>query len=147
MRTSCRFAMAVHVLTLLAYKEGDRVTSAYLAGSVNTNPVIVRRLLLALQRARLVDTCKGAGAGSRLNCAPRRINMAQVFRAVEAAETFATPSRKPDPDCPVGQCMREMLEELFSSAQRAMERDLEKTTLADVIESVRARCGCAEKSI
>ena len=56
--------MAVHVLALLAYKEGDRVTSAFLAGSINTNPVIVRRLLLALQRAKLVDTCKGAGAGS-----------------------------------------------------------------------------------
>ena len=139
--------MAVHVLTLLAYNEGDRITSAYLAGSVNTNPVIVRRLLLALQRAKLVDTCKGAGAGSRLNCAPRRINMAEVYRAVEAAETFARPSRKPDPDCPVGQCMLEMLEGLFNSAQRAMERDLEKTTLADVIEAVRTRCGCAEKSI
>ena len=139
--------MAVHVLALLAYKEGDRVTSAFLAGSINTNPVIVRRLLLALQRAKLVDTCKGAGAGSRLNCAPRRINMAQVFRAVEASETFATPSRRPNPDCPVGQCMREMLEEMFRSAQQAMERDLEKTTLADVIESVKARCGCAEKTI
>src|SRR5690242_16563382 len=66
MRTSCRFAMAVHVLTVLAYKEGDRATSAFLAASVNTNPVIIRRLLLALQKAKLVDTSKGAGAGSRL---------------------------------------------------------------------------------
>jgi DNA-binding IscR family transcriptional regulator len=139
--------MAVHVLTLLAYKEGDRVTSALLAGSINTNPVIVRRLLLALQRAKLVDTCKGAGSGSRLNCAPRRINMAQIYRAVEDIETFGTPSRKPNPDCPVGQCMREMLEEIFASAQRAMERDLEKTTLADVIEAVKTRCGPPQKSI
>lgn len=55
--------MAVHVMTVLAYKEGDRVTSAFLAGSVNTNPVIIRRLLLALQRARLVETGKGARLG------------------------------------------------------------------------------------
>ena len=93
MRTSCRFAMAVHVLALLAYNEGDRVTSACLAGSINTNPVIVRRLLLVLQRARLIDTCKGAGAGSRLNYAPKRINMAQIYRAVEAAEAFTTSTR------------------------------------------------------
>jgi DNA-binding IscR family transcriptional regulator len=139
--------MAVHVLALLAYKEGDRVTSAFLAGSINTNPVIVRRLLLALQRAKLVDTSMGAGAGSRLNCAPRRINMAQVFRAVEATDTFATPSRKPNPDCPVGQCMREMLEKIFNSAEQAMERALEKTTLAHVITAVKARCGCDEKNI
>src|ERR1700744_2247506 len=103
MRTSYRFAMAVHVLTVLAYKEGDRVSSAYLANSINTNPVIVRRLLLALQRAKLIDTCKGAGSGSRLNYSPKRINMAQIYRAVEDTETFAKPTKKPNADCPVGQ--------------------------------------------
>src|ERR1035438_1885783 len=107
MRTSCRFAMAVHVLAVLAYKEGDRVTSASLAGSVNTNPVIVRRLLLALQKAKLVDTRKGAGAGSRLSRSPRRINLAEVYRSVEDTESFATPARKPNAACPVGHCMVE----------------------------------------
>ena len=92
--------MAVHVLAVLAYKEGDRVTSALLAGSINTNPVIVRRLLLALQKARLVETCKGAGSGSRLSRSPRRINLAEVYRAVEAVEAFAAPSRKPNAACP-----------------------------------------------
>ena len=109
MRTSCRFAMAVHVLAVLAYNEGDRVTSSLLAGSVNTNPVIIRRLLLALQRAKLVDTCKGAGAGSRLSRSPRRIDLAEVYRSVEDAELFATPSRKPNAACPVGKCIRETL--------------------------------------
>src|SRR5208283_1365988 len=138
MRTSCRFAMAVHVLAVLAYKEGDRVTSALLAGSVNTNPVIVRRLLLALQRAKLVETCKGAGSGSRLSRSPRRIDLAEVYRAVEDAEPFATPSRKPNAACPVGKCIRETLERVFVSAESALERDLGKTTLADVMDTVKA---------
>jgi Rrf2 family protein len=138
MRTSCRFAMAVHVLAVLAYKEGDRVTSALLAGSVNTNPVIVRRLLLVLQRAKLVETCKGAGSGSRLSRSPRRIDLAEVFRAVENAEPFASPSRKPNTACPVGKCIRKTLDRVFASAQSALERDLEKTTLADVMSSVKA---------
>ena len=135
MRTSCRFAMAVHVLTVLAYKEGDPVTSTMLAGSVNTNPVIVRRLLLSLQRAKLVDTRKGAGAGSRLSRSPGRINLAEIYRAVEDAEAFASPSKKPNDACPVGHCMRETLEKVFASAQGALERDLEKTTLATVISA------------
>ena len=138
MRTSCRFAMAVHVLAVLAYKEGDRATSALLAGSVNTNPVIIRRLLLALQRAKLVETCKGAGSGSRLSRSPRRIDLAEVYRAVENAEPFASPSRKPNAACPVGKCIRETLHRVFSSAQSALERDLEKTTLADVMDTVKA---------
>ena len=137
--------MAVHVLAVLAYKEGDRVTSALLAGSVNTNPVIVRRLLLALQRARLVETCKGAGSGSRLSRSPGRINLAEVFRAVEAVEPFATPSRKPNAACPVGHCIRETLDRVFASAEAALERDLEKTTLASVIEAVKASGSCAQR--
>ena len=138
MRTSCRFAIAVHVLAVLAYKEGDRVTSALLAGSVNTNPVIVRRLLLALQRAKLVETCKGAGSGSRLSRSPRRIDLAEVYRAVENAEPFASPSRKPNAACPVGKCIRKTLDRVFAAAQSALERDLEKTTLADVMGTVNA---------
>lgn len=137
--------MAVHVLTVLAYKEGDRVTSAFLAGSVNTNPVIVRRLLLALQRANLVETTKGAGAGSRLSRSPGRINLAEIYRAVEACEPFASPSRKPNDACPVGHCIQAALDKVFASAEQAMEKDLAKTTLAGLIEAVKASGACAEK--
>jgi Rrf2 family protein len=130
--------MAVHVLAVLAYQEGDRVTSASLAGSVNTNPVIIRRLLLLLQQAKLVETCKGAGSGSRLSRSPKRINMAEIYRAVEAAEPFARPARKPNEACPVGHCIREALAKVFTSAESALERDLKKTTLAEVVDAVKA---------
>ena len=114
MKTSCRFAMAVHVLAVLAYKEGDPVTSSLLAGSVNTNPVIIRRLLLSLKQARLI-------------------------------ETFSSPSRKPNAGCPVGNCIRKTLEKVFASAEAALERDLEKTTLADVVRTARETCFGAGK--
>jgi len=136
--------MAVHVLTVLAYKEGDRVTSTFLAGSVNTNPVIIRRLLLALQRARLVETGKGAGSGSRLSRSPGRINLAEIYRAVEDSEAFAPPSRKPNEACPVGHCIREALERIFASAQLALEQDLAKTTLAGLFETVKASGVCTK---
>ena len=139
--------MAVHVLAVLAYKEGDRVTSTLLAGSVNTNPVIVRRLLLALQRAKLVETGKGAGSGSRLSRSPGRINLAEIYRAVENAEPFATPARKPNAACPVGNCIRATLGQVFASAQEALEKDLEKTTLATVIGAVKASGACGQKKV
>ena len=137
--------MAVHVLSVLAYKEGDRVTSTALAGSVNTNPVIIRRLLLALQRANLVETCKGARSGSRLKRSPSLINLAEVYRAVEFADSFPSPSRKPNTACPVGHCIRETLERVFTSAHRAMERDLQKTTLASLLRAVKASAACTQK--
>ncbi|HUC84596.1 MAG TPA: Rrf2 family transcriptional regulator, partial [Candidatus Acidoferrales bacterium] len=126
----------------------DRVTSAELAESVNTNPVIVRRLLLALQEARLVETRKGAGAGSRLSRSPRRINLAEVYQAVESAEPFATPSRKPNAACPVGHFIRHTLDQIFASAAAALEGDLRKTKLADVIEAIKASGACgSEKAV
>ena len=140
MRTSCRFAMAVHVLAVLAYQQGKRITSGFLADSVNTNPVIIRRLLLALQEAKLVETRKGAGHGSRLARTPGRISLAEVYRAVEDEESFAMPPRAPNQDCPVGHCVQEAIEEVFISAQKAMEKEFARTSLADVMKTIQARC-------
>ena len=86
--------------------------------SVNTNPVIIRRLLLALQEAKLVETRKGAGHGSRLARTPGRISLAEVYRAVEDEESFAMPPRSPNQDCPVGHCVQEAIEEVFISARK-----------------------------
>ena len=132
--------MAVHVLAVLAYKEGGPVTSALLAGSVNTNPVVIRRLLLALQRARLVETRKGAGFGSRLGRSAANVNLAEIYRAVEDDEPFAMPRAKPNAACPVGQCIQSALERVFVSAQQALERELARTTLADILGTVKACC-------
>jgi Rrf2 family protein len=140
MKSSCRFAMAVHVLTVLAYKDGDRVTSSLLACSVNTNPVVIRRLLLTLQEAKIVETRKGMGFGSRLSRSPARINLAQIFRAVEDAESFVLPPKKPNQACPVGHCIQSAIGKVFTSAREALERDLEKTTLADLVAKVKECC-------
>jgi Rrf2 family protein len=147
MKTSCRFAMAVHVLAVLAYKEGDPVTSSLLAGSVNTNPVIIRRLLLSLKRAKLIETRKGVGAGSRLTRSPQRINLAEIYRAVESHEAFKSPANKPNAGCPVGNCIRKTLEKVFESAESAMEQVLRRTTLADVVQAARETClGAAKRA-
>jgi Rrf2 family protein len=137
--------MAVHVLAVLAYKEGDRVTSSYLADSVNTNPVTIRRLLSTMQKAKLVDTSKGAGSGSRLDRSPARITLAEVYKAVEAEEPFAMPRQKPNEQCPVGQCIQNELERVFTSAESAMVQQLGRTTVADIIKSVRQKCAVASK--
>ena len=132
--------MAVHVMTVLAYQKHEPVTSRFLAASVNTNPVVIRRLLLALQAARLVRTRRGAGFGSRLARAPGRIHLAQIYRAVETEAPFVFPRGKPNPECPVGHCIQEELREVFLAGRSALERKFGKTTLADVVGRVRECC-------
>jgi DNA-binding IscR family transcriptional regulator len=116
------------------------VTSRCLASSVNTNPVVIRRLLLALQSARLIKTRRGAGFGSSLARAPGRIHLAQVYRAVETEQPFIFPRGKPNPECPVGQCIQSELRHVFLSARSALEKEFGKTTLADVLAKVKACC-------
>ena len=135
--------MAVHVLTVLAYKQGDPVTSGLLAQSVNTNPVVIRRLLLALQHAKLVETRKGVGLGSRLSRSPSRINMAEVYKAVEDKKCFSLPRNKPNRACPVGNCIQSAIREVFSSAQNALAQDLARTTLAQILDDVNS---CASEA-
>jgi DNA-binding IscR family transcriptional regulator len=64
---------------------------------------------------------------------------------VEDVEPFASPARKANTACPVGHCIRETLNKVFASAENAMERDLEKTTLAGVIGMIKAACPDAVK--
>lgn len=136
MKADGRFATAIHVLALLAYKNGDPVCSDFIALSVNTNPVMIRRLLLDLQRAKLIETRKGPGCGSRLSRSPARINMAEVYRAVTCAEPFGMPCRKPNPRCPVGRAIRNVLKAVFTSARSALEQDLARISLASVLDSL-----------
>ena len=138
--------MAVHVLAVLAYKEGSPVTSGMLAASVNTHPVVIRRLLLALQTAGFVKTGRGAGSGSALTRAPVRINLAEVYRAVESEEPFALHSKRPSQACPVGQCIQAALGKVFVSAEAALERELRKTSLAQILQTVRPCCSVSGRS-
>jgi Rrf2 family protein len=134
MGASCRFAFAVHVLAVLALKRSvGGACSDALAGSVNTNPVVIRRLLSQLRKAGLVETHKGAGGGATLCGQPQDIALDAVYRAVELPTTFATHRQRPNKGCPVGAGIERVLDEVFSSAQAALESELARRSLRDVL--------------
>jgi Rrf2 family protein len=137
--------VAVHVLAVLAYKKGEAVTSALLASSVNTNPVVIRRLLLLLQAAGFIETRKGAGAGSRLSRPPEKVTLAEIYQAVETEEPFSSPAKRPNKACPVGNCIEKTLKKVFASAESALQREFTKTTLADILTMVNKSCLESEK--
>ena len=62
MQISSRFTIAVHVLLCIeTFKNDYKVTSDFLASSVNVNPVIIRRLLQQLKKAGIVSVTRGSG--------------------------------------------------------------------------------------
>ncbi|WNG38997.1 Rrf2 family transcriptional regulator [Archangium violaceum] len=137
MNTSSRFTVAIHILTLLAHSGDEPMTSEFIAGSVNTNPVVIRRLLASLREARLVTSQVGPGGGWQLVRPPRGITLRDVYRAVEGGTLFPLHSNTPNPRCPVGGTIQSALTGHFEEAQLAMEKDLERTTIADLVQEVK----------
>lgn len=141
MNSSSRFAVAIHTLTLLTQSGAQPLTSEYIAGSVNTNPVVIRRVLGALRRARLVASRGGNGGGWRLLGDPASITLRDVYRAVEDEALFPLHHRPPNPHCPVGRHIQQALAGRFAAALSALEEELARATIADVLREVQARAG------
>ena len=132
MTGNTRFAVSVHVLAYLAFKDGGQTTSAEIASSVNTNAVVIRRLLSALVKSRLVIAHKGAGGGFSLASAPAKITLLDIYRAVEPQPDHGLDRFVPNTKCPVGSRIESILRTAFFMAQTGMEAQLAATTLADV---------------
>ena len=132
-----RFAVAVHILTLLEQQRGEPVTSEYIAGSVNTNPSLVRRLVGMLTKAGLTTSQLGSGGGTLLARPAGKITLLDVYQAVDEGELFAMHRERPNPACPIGRNIQAALESHFATASRALEDELRQVTIAEVLADVR----------
>jgi len=138
MAANSQFSMAVHVLTLLARAGDGNVKSECIAGSVNTNAVVIRRLLSQLNSAGLVASQTGASGGTRLAKAPAAISLCEIYKAVSCGEVFALHAKAPNQDCPVGKNIEAVLCNLQKEIDRSVGEKLGQYTLATVINEVGA---------
>ena len=133
MSTSSRFAVAVHVLTLMAWSDEECLKSDQMAVSVNTNPVVIRRMLCELAEDKLVISHTGSTGGTRLARSPRQISLLDVYRAVESTEVFSLHPKHPDRDCPVGSSIGAVLKEVRTEIDSAIEQVLAGITIDDIV--------------
>ena len=117
-------------------KAGDEpVKSESVAANVNTNAVVIRRLLCELAHAKLVISQKGANGGSWLARRPDQITLLDIYRAVEERDVFCLQRHRPNPLSPVGAAVEETLSDVLEDANTAVERVLEMRTLDDVLSN------------
>ncbi|MBP1903929.1 DNA-binding IscR family transcriptional regulator [Paenibacillus turicensis] len=137
MTISSRFAVAIHILTLLEFNKDGISTSEYLSSSVNTNPVVIRRIIGMLNKAGLVDVKPGV-AGSKLAKPLQEINLLDIYRAVQVVNQDAlfAVHDSPNPDCNVGKNIQSSIEPIFTMAQRAMEDQLKHVTLKQIVDDI-----------
>ncbi|AIF52646.1 Rrf2 family transcriptional regulator [Pelosinus sp. UFO1] len=142
MKISSRFAVAVHILSLLAVSPTSHNTSEWIAGSVNTNPVIIRRVLGKLKEAGLVNVRPGTG-GAYLVKTLQEITLFAIYQAVEVVEedNLFHLHKQPNPKCPVGANIQSVLQLVLISAQSAMEEVLMKVTMAQLVDGLLQKIG------
>lgn len=150
MAANSRFAVAVHLAALLAHRAArgeEWVSSTQLAGSVRTNPVVVRRALSALARAGVIRTRAGRRGGAALARAAESIILADLYRAVEGGDGVLAPNPNPtNRACPVSSGMSRALTPIFVDVEVAVEETLGRVTLADVLGMIEPTHGAPRDS-
>lgn len=139
MKISVRFTAAVHTLLCIQYFEKDmRVTSDFISGSTGVNAVIIRKILLQLQKAELVKTAAGIG-GSHLARTADKITLLDIYNAINKGEDEREVFNfhpNPNTKCPVGNKIHKVLDPALENVQKAMENEMRKTTLADLLNGI-----------
>ncbi len=139
MAANTRFAVAIHAAGMLALADRMPVSSDNIARSVNTNPVVVRRILARLTRHGLVQAQKGQGGGSLLTRTPERITLYDIYQAIEAGPLFQVPSLGDEHECAIGRNVGPTLNKILARAESGLIAELKAVTLAEVIQKVEKR--------
>ena len=128
---STKLSVSIHILSVVALKGTDPVTSEYIASSINTNPALVRRLMSRLKKAKLIEASTKLGV-TGLARKEEEITILDIFRAVEDNPYLFSIHGNTNHKCPVGAKIESTLENLYASIQSATEEKLSAITLADI---------------
>lgn len=135
---SSKLTVSAHILTLLAMSAGEPMTSERIAASVNTNPVVIRRLLGALRGAGFVESHGGPGGGWRLAIPASNITLSDVLSCVEPRrDSIALHTAEPNPRCRVGRHIGGVLQGVYREAEREFHATLARTSIARLLERVK----------
>ena len=157
MSASSRFSVAIHILTGLYAFDTYRTkglldasmcvtTSSKIAESVNTNPVVIRRLLGQLRKAGLVESHAGAQGGFSLAKPASKITLREVYHAVEEGPVFQMHYTEPSDMCPVGYCIPDALEGILNQATDALDDVLSKSTIGSLGDEMMASSAFQQKA-
>ena len=132
MQISSRFTIALHILTCIEeFKNDYKITSDFLSSSINVNPVVIRRILQKLKSAGIITVARGNVGSMEINKDLKDITFYDVD-CVDDEGLFHF-HENPNPLCPVGRNIHNVLDKRLDAIQQAMENEMKKSTLADVI--------------
>lgn len=128
---SGKFAITIHILTLLTKFPNDFLSSEFIAGSMNLNPVLVRKEIANLKAHHIVESKEGKNGGTKLSKDASEITLKEIFELTFDNINLGYAKNQPNPDCPVGKKVNQNLAELYADINEKVGLQLKKITLED----------------
>ncbi|MCH4889873.1 Rrf2 family transcriptional regulator [Acidaminobacter sp. JC074] len=139
-RGNTQFSVATHILALVGLSEhynNHMPTSAEIADSVNTNPVVIRRIISLLKNAGFVSVRAGVG-GVGLLKSPESISLLDIYKAIQTGQNTSVFDyhHNTKQSCPIGGTINTVLSSKLDAAQKKMEDELVLTSLYIVMKEI-----------
>lgn len=161
MKRDSKLSGVLHILLHMAEATAP-VTSETMAKMMQTNPVVIRRILAGLRAQGLVNSEKGHGGGWQLSCDFNKVTLYDIYAALESPEILAIGNRNESPSCLVEEAVNTMMDQAFQAAEAVLLARFREVTLAELsqylhlrlqeraqkvkVEALRARCEDGVKS-
>ncbi|RRQ45815.1 RrF2 family transcriptional regulator [Chryseobacterium sp. SC28] len=129
--SNTRFATAIHIMILLSKDSQRWHTSDWLAASININPAMVRKELINLKKAGLVESRLGKDGGVRMGKNAEEISVAEIYQAIKSSEILGKKNQHPNPICTIGKDINKNLDALFSETDDLVSQFLKSKKLSD----------------
>lgn len=129
--SNTRFATAIHIMTILAKQPQDWLTSDWLAGSININPVVVRKELINLKKSSLVESRQGKDGGVRITKNAEEISLKEIYQSIKNSEILGKKNQNPNPLCNIGKDINKNLDTLFTETEDLVYQLLNDKKLSD----------------
>lgn len=146
MRRDSRLSGVLHVLLHMA-EAGQPVTSETMAKAMQTNAVVVRRVMAGLRDAGFVRSEKGHGGGWSIACDLASVTLRDVYTALGSPQPFAMGNRTETPGCLVEQAVNAVLDDAFRDAEALLLEKMGAVSLATLAEDFHQRfaaCGASK---
>jgi len=128
---SGKFAITLHILSLLSKHPEEFLSSEYLAGSMNINAVLVRKEIANLKKHNMVESREGKYGGTRLLKPATEITLKDIFCMTFETVHLGYAKNDPNPNCPVGKEINNNLNDLYKNINQNISSHLEKISLLE----------------
>lgn len=131
---SGKFAITVHILTLMARHPGEFLSSDFIAGSMNINPVLVRKEMASLKKHNIVESREGKFGGARLAKPAAEITLEDIFNLTFDCVSLGYAKNDPNQNCPIGRKINDNLDSLYKGINEKICCELKAITLVNFSE-------------